>query len=169
MSKDYTFNLGDFVVYPAHGVGQVTERQATTVAGQDLDFFHVYFTKNKLTVQIQSDQVTEKGLRHISTPDVMDTVKSILGKPKLANKKTSRNWNKRKEEYTAKINSGDPLAIADVIHKVYKKENQNSSAHELYQKAMSRLAPEYALSYGIEEAEAQAEIEKILDRAVSAE
>ena len=169
MSKDYTFNPGDFVVYPAHGVGQVTERQTTTVAGQNLDLIAIHFTKDKLTMKIPSTQALEKGLRQVTTPVMMETVEKVLQK-KIKAKRAQ--WSKRSAEYTTKIGSGDPVALAEVIRELYKDPllaTQTYSERQLYEKAMSRLAPEYAIINGIPEPEAQAKIEQLLAGTDSAE
>ena len=169
MSKDYTFNPGDFVVYPAHGVGQVTERQTTTVAGQDLDLISVLFTKDKMTMKIPSNQALDKGLRQVATPVMMETVEKVLRKKPKAKRVQ---WSKRSAEYTTKIGSGDPVALAEVIRELYKDPaiaTQTYSERQLYEKAMGRLAPEYAVIHHITEAEAMAKIEECLMGPVSAE
>ena len=165
MSKNYTFNPGDFVVYPAHGVGQVTERQTTTVDGQNLDLIAIHFAKDKMTMKIPSTQALEKGLRQVATPVMMETVEQILQK-KPKNKRIQ--WNKRATEYATKIGSGDPVALAEVIRRLYK-ENQSYSEQNLYKKAMDKLAPEYAIVHNIPESEACTKIEEILAGADSAE
>ena len=170
MSKDYTFNPGDFVVYPAHGVGQVTERQTTTVAGQSLDLIAVHFTKDKMTMKIPSTQALSKGLRQVTTPIMMETVERVLRNTRSKAKRIP--WSKRSAEYTAKIGSGDPVALAEVIRELYKNPalaTQTYSERQLYEKAMGRLAPEYAVIHGIPEAEAQAKIEGFLAGTDSAE
>ncbi len=169
MSKDYTFNPGDFVVYPAHGVGQVTERQTTTVAGQNLDLIAVHFTKDKMTMKIPSTQALEKGLRQIATPVMMESVEKVLSKKTKAKRVQ---WSKRSAEYITKIGTGDPIALAEVIRDLYKDPavaSQTYSERQLYEKAMNRLAPEYAVILGIAETEAQAKIESCLRGSDSAE
>ena len=169
MSKEYTFNPGDFVVYPAHGVGQVTERQTTTVAGESLDLIAVHFTKDKMTMKIPSTQALKKGLRQVTTPIMMESVEKILRK-KAKPKRVQ--WSKRSAEYVAKIGSGDPVAVADVIRDLYKDPaiaTQTYSERQLYEKAMNRLAPEYAIVHNIPEAEALAKIEAFLAGKESAE
>ncbi len=169
MSKDYTFNPGDFVVYPAHGVGQVTERQTTTVAGQNLELISVHFTKDKMTMKIPSNQAIDNGLRQVATPVMMESVEKVLCK-KLKPRRIQ--WSKRNAEYTAKIGSGDPVALAEVLREVYKDPattNQTYSEKQVYEKALGRLAPEYAVIHKISEAEACSKIECLLKGEVSAE
>jgi len=165
--KDYTFNPGDFVVYPAHGVGQVTARTKTTVAGQDMDLLAIHFTKDKLTMHIPTTDATNKGLRQIATPAMMETVTNIL----CTKVKTKRMpWSKRQTEYTTKISSGDPVSLAEVVRDLYRTPEETStySERQIYEKALGRLAPEYAVINDISEAEAVTKIEGVLQTTVSA-
>ena len=168
MSKNYTFNPGDFVVYPAHGVGRVTERQTINVDGQDQDFIAVHFTKNNMTMKIPPQRAIANGLRQVATPVMMESVTKVLCKKP---KPRRIQWNKRNAEYTTKIGSGDPVALAEVIREVYKDPtitNQTFSEKEVYKKALDRLAPEYAIIRQISEADACAEIESMLKGEISA-
>ena len=162
MSKDYTFNPGDFVVYPAHGVGQVSERQTASVGGQDVDLIAIQFTKDKLTMRIPSNDAMNKGLRAVVSPAVMESVVSTLGaKPKPKRLP----WAKRSAEYVSKISSGDPIALAEVMRDLYRDPalaNQTYSEKQLFEKAFSRLAPEYAIVQKITEKEASLQLESIL-------
>ena len=162
MSKEYTFNPGDFVVYPAHGVGQVRERQTTTVGGQDVDLIAIHFTKDKLTMRIPSEDAMNKGLRAVVSPAVMESVISALEvKPKTKRAP----WSKRSAEYTAKISSGDPIALAEVVRDLYRDPaltNQTYSERQLFEKAFSRLVPEYAVVQKVTEQEASVQLESIL-------
>jgi len=165
--KDYTFNPGDFVVYPAHGVGQVTARTKTTVAGQDMDLLAIHFTKDKLTMHIPCTDATNKGLRQIATPAIMETVTNILG---MKAKSKRLPWSKRQTEYTAKISSGDPVSLAEVVRDLYRAPEVTStySERQIYEKALGRLAPEYAVIHDISEAEAVSKIESVLQANISA-
>ena len=162
MSKDYTFNPGDFVVYPAHGVGQVSERQTASVGGQDVDLIAIQFTKDKLTMRIPSNDAMNKGLRSVATPAVMEAVVSTLGeKPKVKRLP----WSKRSAEYVSKISSGDPIALAEVVRDLYRDPalaNQTYSERQLFEKPFSRLAPEYAVVQKITEKEATIQLESVL-------
>ena len=162
MSKDYTFNPGDFVVYPAHGVGQVKGIQQTAVAGQNLDLIAINFNKDKMTLRIPLESAQRNGLRQVASASIMDVaVRTLKGKPK-----TKRvQWTKRSQEYLSKINSGDPVSVAEVLRDLYKNPavaEQTYSENQIYKQAMSRFAPEYAISRGIDEAEATSQIESLL-------
>lgn len=162
MSKDYTFNPGDFVVYPAHGVGQVTEIQKTAVAGQNLELIAINFNKDKLTLRIPMPNATKTGLRQVVTPSAMDSaVHTLKGKAKI--KRTQ--WGKRSQEYMMKINSGDPVAVAEVLRDLYKdpdKSEQTYSERQIYDQAMTRLVSEYAVVKKIKEEDACVKLQNIL-------
>ncbi len=162
MSKDYTFNPGDFVVYPAHGVGQVKEIQQTAVAGQSLDLIAINFNKDKMMLRIPLNNARKSGLRQISHASVMaDAITTLQGKAKAKRGQ----WSKRSQEYMSKINSGDPISVAEVVRDLYKdpiNSEQTYSERQIYDFAMSRLSSEYAAVHAIQEKEAQSQIESIL-------
>lgn len=162
MSKEYTFNPGDFVVYPAHGVGQVTEIQKTAVAGQDLELIAINFNKDKLTLRIPMPKATKTGLRQVVTPSAMDAaIHTLKGKAKI--KRTQ--WGKRSQEYMMKINSGDPVAVAEVLRDLYKdpqKSEQTYSERQIYDQAMARLVSEYAVVKKLKEEDASTKVQNIL-------
>ena len=171
MSKDYTFNPGDFVVYPAQGVGKVIGIGTKPIAGQNLHCITVDFGMkgDKSTIDIPSAKALDNGLRQVATPVMMESVEKVLRK-KVKPKRIQ--WSKRSAEYIAKIGSGDPIAVAEVIRELYKDPalaTQTYSERQLYEKAMNRLAPEYAIVQGIPETEAQAKIETFLAGTDSAE
>ncbi len=162
MSKDYTFNPGDFVVYPAHGVGQVTEIQQTAVAGQNLDLIAINFTKDKMMLRIPLASAQKSGLRQVATPAVMDTaIHTLKGKAKIKRAQ----WSKRSQEYATKINSGDPIAVAEVLRDLYKNPaiaEQTYSERQIYEQAMGRFVSEYAIVNKMDESEAAVQLESIL-------
>ena len=165
MSKDFAFNPGDFVVYPAHGVGQVSERQSASIAGKNVDLLAIHFEKDKFTMRIPCENAVSKGLRAVASSAVMDTVVSTL---KSQNKARRQPWAKRSAEYTNKIASGDPIALAEVVRELYRDPSlatQNYSEKQFFEKAFSRLAPEFAVVQKISETEAISQLETILQNA----
>lgn len=163
MSKDYTFNPGDYVVYPVHGVGQVSGITSTVVGGQSLDLIAINFDKEKLTLKIPLQNTERTGLRALASKDVMELAEGILKSKSKANKRAQ--WTKRAQEYNLKINSGDPLAVAEVLRDLYKhpsKGEQTYSERQLYEQAMARFAPEFAAVHQLLEKDVVAKIETIL-------
>jgi len=162
MSKDYTFNPGDFVVYPAHGVGQVKEIQQTAVAGQSLDLIAINFNKDKMMLRIPLSSACKSGLRQVADPSLIDiAVHTLQGKPKVKRAQ----WSKRSQEYQTKINSGDPVAVAEVLRDLYKNpaiSEQTYSERQLYEQAMGRFVAEYAVVHHLSEPDAQSQVENLL-------
>ncbi len=162
MSKEYRFNPGDFVVYPTHGVGKVLDITQSEVGGQKLELIAVNFDKERMTMRIPMTSVDKTNLRPLSSKEIMDTALcSLKGKPKV--KKTM--WSRRFQEYDAKINSGDPCLIAEVVrdlHKPADKGEQSYSERQVFEHAFERLVCEYAACEGIDANEATSKLQTIL-------
>ncbi len=165
MVKDeFTFNPGDFVVYPARGVGQITEIKSEDVCGQKLDFVAVNFNKDRATVKIPLTNIKKEtaALRQISSASIMDDAVKVL---KSRAKVRRVQWSRRSQEYSEKIKSGDPIALAEVMRDLYKdpeKNEQTYSERQIYDQAFSLFAPEYALVHKIKEDEANTRLCNIL-------
>ena len=167
MSKEYRFNPGDFVVYPTHGVGKVVDITQSEVGGQKLELIAVSFDKDRMTMRIPMTNVGKTNLRPLSSLDIMEAaLESLKGKPKI--KKTM--WSRRSQEYDAKINSGDPCQIAEVVRDLNKpadKGEQSYSERQIFEHAFSRLVHEYAACAGIGVEEATDKIQNILKGDIS--
>jgi CarD family transcriptional regulator len=156
------FKANDFVVYPAHGVGQILAIEEQTVAGASLEFFVVYFAKNKMTLSVPTRKVANLGMRKLSDPTVVEHVRRTLSQ---APYKARGNWSRLAQEYESKIKSGDMIAIAEVTRDLYRpatNRGQSYSEHQLYAVALDRLAGEVAVVQQITEKEVIAELESIL-------
>ena len=154
------FCSGDYVVYPAHGVGKVADITKQSVAGSELELIVVNFDKDKMTLRIPMAKAETTGLRKISEADTMaDALSTLKGKAKV--KKVM--WSRRAQEYENKINSGNPVAIAEVVRDLYRSENlaeQSYSERQIYEQALDRLANEVAVCENISSADAT---KKLLD------
>ncbi len=162
MTKVKKFNPGDYVVYPAHGVGKVTEIDKTSIAGHDLELLVVTFDKDKMTLKIPLAKAQQSGLREISSKTTINTAISTL-KSKAKIKRAM--WSRRAQEYETKINSGDPVSIAEVVRDLHRKSNQSEQSYserQIYEQALSRLAHEFAASERIGKEEATSKITDIL-------
>jgi CarD family transcriptional regulator len=156
------FKANDFVVYPAHGVGQILAIGEQTVAGASLEFFVVYFAKNKMTLSVPTRKVASLGMRKLSDPTVIEHVRRTLSQ---APYKARGNWSRLAQEYESKIKSGDMIAIAEVTRDLYRpatNQGQSYSEQQLYAVALDRLAGEVAVVQQITEKEVIAELESIL-------
>lgn len=140
-----TFNAGEYVVYPTHGVGKVSDITKQNIAGSELELLVVNFDKDKMTLRIPTSKIQHVGLRKISDEKTMNEAFSTLkGKAKI--RKVM--WSRRAQEYENKINSGNPVAIAEVIRDLYRNENvaeQSYSERQIYEQAVNRLASEVSV------------------------
>jgi CarD family transcriptional regulator len=158
----FGFNASDFVVYPAHGVGQILAIEEQTVAGASLEFFVVYFAKSKMTLRAPTRKAANVGMRKLSDPPVIQCVRRTLSQLPC---RARGNWSRLAQGYESKINSGDIVAIAEVVRDLYRpalNSNQSYSERQLYLSALNRLSGEVALVDGITEEEAVRELESLV-------
>ena len=162
------FKLNEFVVYPAHGVGQIVAVEEQEVAGFKLELFVINFSKDKMTLRVPISKVAGVGMRKLSDPDAAKRSLEILtGRARI--KRTM--WSRRAQEYEAKINSGDINAIAEVVRDLYRSEaqpEQSYSERQLYEAALDRMMREIAAVQKLSETEALKVIETQLRRTRSA-
>jgi CarD family transcriptional regulator len=156
------FKTNEFIVYPAHGVGQIIAIEEQEVAGARLELFVINFVKDKMTLRVPTSKVTSVGMRKLAeTPIIKRALETLKGRARI--KRTM--WSRRAQEYEAKINSGDIVAIAEVVRDLYRSENQpeqSYSERQLYEAALDRLSREIAAVQRITETEAVKEIEAAL-------
>ena len=163
--KTMIFSTGDFVVYPAHGVGKVTDIEKQTIGGQEIELFVVSFERDRMTLRVPVDKVENSGLRKLSTRKIMDQALTTL-KGRARVKRAM--WSRRAQEYEAKINSGDPVSIAEVVrdlHRNTSQPEQSYSERQIYEQALERLAHEMAAVEKIKPETATAKLEKLLSAA----
>ena len=163
------FNSGEFVVYPAHGVGKVADISTQKIGGAELELIVVNFDKDKMTLRVPLSKAESVGLRKISETPVMDEALGVL-KGKARVRKIM--WSRRAQEYENKINSGSPVAIAEVVRDLYRRENlseQSYSERQIYEQALDRLANEYAICNNISAGDATKKLLDILASDVAAE
>jgi CarD family transcriptional regulator len=165
MSKENQFLEGDYVVFPAHGVGRVLGIESQTISGLTLDLIVIRFEMDRMTLRIPVTKAQSSGLRRLSSQKMMDTALTTL-KGRSRVKKTM--WSRRAQEYEAKINSGDPVSIAEVVrdlHRSADQPDQSYSERQIYQAALGRLARELAALEKIDEQEATEKLESLLQAA----
>jgi CarD family transcriptional regulator, regulator of rRNA transcription len=156
------FKANEFVVYPAHGVGQILSIEEQEIAGARLELFVINFIKDKMTLRVPTAKVANVGMRKLSEPALVKRVLETL-KGRARVKRTM--WSRRAQEYEAKINSGDIVAIAEVVRDLYRSESQpeqSYSERQLYEAALDRLSREIAVVQHVTETEAIKEIESQL-------
>ena len=161
-TKSSEFRPNDFVVYPAHGVGKIISIEEQDIAGLRLELFVISFEKDKMTLRVPTNKATEVGMRSLSSPDVVSKAMTTL-KGKARVKKAM--WSRRAQEYEQKINSGDLIAIAEVVrdlHRTDEQREQSYSERQLYEAALERLTREVAAVSGSDEALAQKQVGDVL-------
>jgi CarD family transcriptional regulator len=165
MLDTQTFNEGDYVVYPTHGVGKVASIERQRIAGHELELFVITFDRDRMTLRVPVPKARMSGLRKLSTRSVMD---DALGKLRGRAKVKRAMWSRRAQEYEAKINSGDPVSIAEVVRDLHRNANQpdqSYSERQIYEAALERLASELAAVEQIAAEQATQKLEKLLDAA----
>lgn len=156
------YSTGDYVVYPTHGVGRVTGIETQDISGISLRLISIKFEKDRMTLRVPVEKAHNSGLRKLSTRKVLDdAIQTLKGKSRV--RRTM--WSRRAQEYEAKINSGDPVSIAEVVRDLYRgsdQPEQSYSERQMYQAAMDRLAREFAAVDATDEATAAQKLEELL-------
>jgi CarD family transcriptional regulator len=156
------FKCGEFIVYHAHGVGQIFGIEEQEIAGTTLELLIINFKKNKMTLRIPTSKFANVRIRKLSDPSKIHQAQQVLSQRTHAGRGI---WSSRAQEYETKINSGDLIAIAEVVrdlHRSAANSDQSYSERQLYQMALDRLSREIAIVQHITEDEAVREIEALL-------
>jgi CarD family transcriptional regulator len=159
MAKAEIFVAGDFVVYPTHGVGKVERIATEEIAGHTLELIHITFDENRMTLRVPTNKARTAGLRKLASRKQFDDVLAVL-KGRARIKRTM--WSRRAQEYEAKINSGDPAAIAEVVRDLHRnagQPDQSFSERQIYESALDRLAAEYG---ALEQVDKPTAIERLI-------
>jgi CarD family transcriptional regulator len=156
------FKTNEFIVYPAHGVGQIMAIEEQEVAGLKLELFVINFVKDKMTLRVPTTKAAAVGMRKLSEgPLVKRALETLKGRARI--KRTM--WSRRAQEYEAKINSGNIVSIAEVVRDLFRSESQpeqSYSERQLYEAALDRLSREISAVQRVTETEAIKEIEGAL-------
>ena len=163
-NDNFKFKKGDYVVYPAHGVGQIDGIETHTIGGTQVSLFAISFEKDRMRLKVPVIKAQTSGLRKLASGDrLKDAMKTLQGRARI--RRTM--WSRRAQEYETKINSGDPVAIAEVLRDLKRSNDeseQSYSERQIYQSAMQRLAREVAAVQKITEVAATAQLETMLGR-----
>ncbi len=156
------FKMNEHVVYPAHGVGQIVGIEEQEIAGITLELFVITFEKDKMTLRVPTSKVDS--LRKLSNENIVDkAMHTLKGRARI--KRTM--WSRRAQEYENKINSGDLIAIAEVVRDLYRSESQpeqSYSERQLYEAALDRMAREIAAVEDLDERGATQRITDVLSK-----
>ena len=165
MAKAIEFGAADYVVYPTHGVGRVLGVEKQEISGHVLELIIIKFEKVRMTLRVPVGKAQASGLRKLSSRKMMDTALATL-KGRSRVKRTM--WSRRAQEYEAKINSGDPVSIAEVVRDLHRnadQPDQSYSERQMYQAALERLVRELAVVEKIDETAAAHKLEELLTAA----
>ena len=159
------FAIGDFVIYPTHGMGVVKEMTNQKYGDQVIEFVVIAFDKTRMTLRIPVDKIEISGLRKISTEKEMKSAINLIKSPPKIKRML---WSRRAAEYEKKINSGSPLEIAEVVRDLHcrskVRSEQSFSERQIYESALQRLAEEYAAVFEMPNEDAIEKMEKIMDK-----
>ena len=159
------YKVKDFVIYPKHGIGQITSIDKLNIANIDVSVYKIEITKDRLNLTIPTNQ--QQHLRPLSSPNQVNKALTILkGKAKI--KRTM--WSRRAAEYEQKINSGDIYQIAEVVRDLNKNTDmpidQSYSERQLFEKAYDRLLGEVSVVLKVSEEEGKAKLNKSLGKKI---
>jgi CarD family transcriptional regulator len=160
MSEKLSFKIGDRVVYPSHGVGEIIGEENQVIGGSEINVFVITFPKDKMTLRIPIKRATVTGLRPLSSDDEVKKVLNVLlGRAKIG----KGMWSRRAQEYELKINSGDIISIAEVVRDLHKNvddPDRSYSERVIYESALNRLAGELA---AVENIDSKLAAERLVD------
>ena len=164
-SKKKVFKAGQFIVYPAHGVGKVIGVEKETVAGFDIELYVVLFEQDKMTLRVPTNKAVSAGMRALSNELILkDSFTTLKGRARV--KRTM--WSRRAQEYEAKINSGDLILVSEVVrdlHRTDAQPDQSYSERQLYERATDRMVREVAAIKKVDRGIALDEVLDILTKA----
>ncbi|WP_445681684.1 CarD family transcriptional regulator [Radicibacter daui] len=165
MSQQFDFQPGDLVVYPAHGVGIVEGIETHNIADQEVSLYTISFEKQRMRLKVPLHKVKASGLRRLSSKErIKDALTTLQGRSRIKRMM----WSRRAQEYEAKINSGDPVAIAEVVRDLHRAEDQPEQSYSeriIYQQALERLSRELAAVERIDDEKATEKLEAVLRKA----
>lgn len=161
-AKKLRFKANEFVVYPAHGVGRIVSVEEQEIAGLKLELYVIDFDKEKMRLRVPTAKCESVGMRKLADkPLIEEALKVLRGRARI--KRTM--WSRRAQEYDAKINSGDLIAVSEVVRDLYRSERQpeqSYSERQLFEQALERMAREIAAVKKIDDDQAIKELEEYL-------
>ena len=164
VNQRHGFKIGELIVYPAHGVGQIVGIEEQEIAGMSLELFVIQIEKDKLTLRVPTAKLEQAGVRKLAEDNIVSrAMETLKGRARI--KRTM--WSRRAQEYEAKINSGDLISIAEVVRDLYRSETQpeqSYSERQLYESALDRMAREIAVVDKLDERTAMQRITEVLSR-----
>ena len=163
-TQRHGFKINEYIVYPAHGVGQILAIEEQEVAGYKLELFVINFIKDKMTLRVPVTKIASVGMRKLAEGGLVKrALETLKGRARI--KRTM--WSRRAQEYEAKINSGDPVSIAEVVRDLHRnagQPDQSYSERQIYEAALDRLARELAAVERIDKDLATQKLNSVLQK-----
>ncbi len=164
MTTKATFKVGEYVVYPAHGVGKVTGKESHEIGEIALDVYVIEFEREKMVLRVPMMSAAKHGLRPICSKDQMEkALKTLKGRARAGRGM----WSRRAQEYETKINSGDIVACAEVVRDLHRNVDQSERSYSermIYETAMNRLIGEVAAAQKLEQEKAHRKLLDVLKK-----
>ncbi|CAL7963015.1 CarD family transcriptional regulator [Alphaproteobacteria bacterium] len=157
------FSVGDNVVYPTHGVGQIIAEEIQVIAGTGISLYVILFSKDKMTLRVPKSKAVKTGLRHLSSESELQRAMRVL---KSKAKFPKGMWSKRAQEYDSKINSGQVDLIAEVLRDLHRNvddPDRSYSEKVIYDIALERFAHEYSIAMSLPKDETKTKILSVLN------
>lgn len=163
-----SFKVGSKVVYPAHGVAEVTKREPRTVEGKKVTYLvfslpqRGWSTHGGMTVSVPEDRLEEVGVRCAASAEDADDVLKVLA---VADARVPANWSRRFKNHQEKLKSGDVFQCAEVVRNLANRQRTSKlSAAEtsMYANARHLLISELAVSWGVEQDQAEIRVDEAL-------
>ena len=158
------FNKGDYVVYPSYGPGKILAIKKEIINGKRIQILIISINE-KVVLRVPVEKIKSLGLRKLSTTNRLNDAITILKSKSKKKRKTM--WSRRAQEYEAKIFSGDPVKIAEVVRDLFRKSSQaeqSYSERQMFQVAIERLAREVAAVEKTDYFQSTEKIENILNK-----
>jgi len=163
--KELNLEIGDLVVYPIYGVGEIEKFEKHDIDEDEHEYILINFKQDKMKLRIPMQKASGSGLRKLSNKHRLSRALDVLSEQPSIKKDM---WIKRAKEYEKNINSGDPVLIAEVVRDLHKKEDsleqQSYSERQIYLTALNRLSNEYAAVQSLEKKAAKLKLEELLNQ-----
>lgn len=165
-STEKLFKIGDSVVYPSHGVGEITDVEVQVIAGIEMKLYVIMFDKDKMVLRVPVNRAEKAGLRQLSnSSEFKKAIITLKGKARIS----KGMWSKRAQEYEGKINSGSVISIAEVLRDLHcnvNDPNRSYSERMIYESALERFTNEYAAADEIDADTAGKKVRELLEKSI---
>jgi CarD family transcriptional regulator len=161
--EERLYKLGDKVVYPHHGAGTVVKKESRTILGQEREYLTIKILHNDMTVNVPSENADRVGLRKVIDEEMVERVLDVLHG---SGTKMPKNWNRRFKYNRDKMKTGDIFELAEVVRNLSLRDQEkglSTGEKQMFVKAKKILASELMYAKGMDEDEAAAWLDEVLE------